>query len=123
MPISSINTYERLIERYCNRWSLKALSALELAGNDTMRFKDIREKTGCTSDKMLDKAITELCDDGLVKKNFYPDNPHRPDYVLTERGKSLLLILHQLKDWVSENQHDIMNDRTESIDRREKYDK
>lgn len=112
-----------LIERYCNRWSLKVLFALESAGDDTMRFRDIRDNSNCTSDKMLDKALTELCDDGLVKKNFYPENPRRPDYILTERGKSLLVLLHQLHDWVSENQQDIMDDRTESIDRREKYDK
>lgn len=114
---------EQLIERYCNRWSQKVLFALETAGDNAMRFKDIRDNSGCTSDKMLDKALMELCDDGLVKKNFYPESPRRPDYILTERGKSLLVILHQLKDWVSENLQDIMDDRTESIDRREKYDK
>ena len=123
MPTSSKNTFEQLIERYCNRWSLKVLFALELAGDVTMRFKDIRDNSGCTSDKMLDKALMELCDDGLVKKNFYPESPRRPDYILTERGKSLLILLHQLQDRVSENQQDIMADRTESIDRREKYDK
>ena len=88
-----------------------------------MRFKDIRDKTGCTSDKMLNKAIVELYDDGLVKKNFYPDNPHRPDYMLTERGKSLLAVLHPLRDWVSENMQDILNDRQDSVAMREKYDR
>jgi len=121
--MSTENHSEQLIEQYCNRWSLKVLFALESVSDDTMRFKDIREKSACTSDKMLDKAITELCDDGLIKKNFYPETPHRPDYILTERGKSFLVLLHQLQDWVSENQQDIMADRTESIDRREKYDK
>ena len=72
---------------------------------------------------MLNKAIIELCDDGLVKKNFYPDNPHRPDYMLTERGKSLLAVLHPLHDWVTENMQDILADRKESIEMREKYDR
>lgn len=110
-------------ERYCNRWSLKTLSALETSGDEAMRFKDIREKSGCTSDKMLDKALTELCDDGLVKKNFYPENRHRPDYQITERGKSFLVLLKQMKDWVCANEHDIMADRMASIEMREKYDK
>lgn len=116
-------TIEMLIDVLCNRWSQMVMYAMESSSDCAMRFKDIREKSGCTSDKMLDKALTELCDDGLVKKNFYPENPHRPDYQITERGKSFLVILKQMRDWVYANERDIMADRMESIEMREKYDK
>lgn len=113
---------EQLLGRYCNRWSLRILLAMEEAGNVPMRFKDIREKTGSTSDKMLHKTLINLDDDGLIRKWFHQDNPKRPDYTLTERGRSLLIILHQLRDWVNENQLAILADRKENIARREKYD-
>jgi len=119
----SFQPTEVLMADLCKRWHLKVLFSLEAAGYGAFRFKDIREKSGCTSDKMLDKAITELCDDGMVKKNFYPESPNRPDYILTERGRSLLVLLHQLEKWVLEHQQDIMDDRMESIEMREKYDK
>ena len=113
---------EQLMTRYCNRWSSKVLFAMEEAGNVPMRFKDIREKTGSRSDKMLHKTLINLDDDGLIRKWFHQDNPNRPDYTLTERGRSLLIILHQLRDWVNENQHAILADRKENNARREKYD-
>ena len=113
---------EQLLGRYCNCWSLKVLFAMEEATNVPMRFKDIREKTGSRSDKMLHKTLINLDDDGLIRKRFHQDNPNRPDYTLTERGRSLLVILHQLRDWVNENQLAILADRKENIARREKYD-
>lgn len=116
------DTTEQLMTRYCNRWSLKVLFAMEEATNVPMRFKDIREKTGSRSDKMLHKTLINLDDDGLIRRWFHPDNPKRPDYTLTERGRSLLIILHQLRDWVKENQLAILADRKENIARREEYD-
>ena len=95
---------------------------MEEATNVPMRFKDIREKAGSRSDKMLHKTLINLDDDGLIRKWFHQDNPNRPDYTLTERGRSLLIILHQLRDWVNENQHAILADRKENNARREKYD-
>ena len=71
---------------------------------------------------MLHKTLINLDDDGLIRKRFHQDNPNRPDYTLTERGRSLLIILHQLRDWVNENQHAILADRKENNARREKYD-
>ena len=113
---------EDLMAVICNRWSLRILFAMEEAGDVPMRFKDIREKTGSRSDKMLHKTLINLDDDGLIRKWFHQDNPNRPDYTLTERGRSLLIILHQLRDWVNENQHAILADRKENNARREKYD-
>jgi DNA-binding HxlR family transcriptional regulator len=114
---------ESLIERFCTRWTLKTLFTLEEAGDGAMRFGEIRKRSGCTSDKMLNNALKELDADGLIRKKFYPENPNRPDYSLTERGRSLLTVLHHLRDWATDNMQDIMADRKERDEMREKYDK
>lgn len=113
---------ELMMTRYSNHLSSKVLFAMEEAANVPMRFKDIRDKTGSRSDKMLHKTLINLDDDGLIRKWFHQDKPNRPDYTLTERGRSLLIILHQLRDWVKENQLAILADRKENIARREEYD-
>ena len=60
---------------------------------------------------MLVQTLRVLETDGLILRQAYAETPPRVEYSLTERGKSLMPILHQLFGWAYTNLHDITTDR------------
>lgn len=89
---------EVLMAALCNRWSLKVLFALE-ENSGPMRFNKIREVSGSTSDKMMNQALKNLQDYKLVCTQ-------QSSYSLTDRGQSLLKVLHPLEKWVDDTKQD-----------------
>ena len=61
---------------------------------------------------MLTKQLRELEMDKMVKRKVYPQIPPKVEYSLTEKGKSLIPLLNQLKDWGEE----YFNDNIELFD-------
>ena len=51
------------------------------------------------SNKMFTQTLRELEKDGLVSRKVYPVVPPKVEYQLTQRGKSLEVILHSLDNW------------------------
>ena len=91
---------EVLMAALCNRWSLKVLFALG-EKKKPMRFRDIREVSSSTSDKMMNQALKNLEESyGLIEKKTTEGTPK---YSLTNEGRSLLWVLHQLETWTDEH--------------------
>lgn len=111
---------EVLMAALCNRWSLKVLFALKENGGP-MKFNRIREASSSTSDKMMNQALKNLQDYKLVCTQ--PSG-----YSLTDRGQSLLKVLHPLEKWVDDIKQDfaveLMNrtDKAEERARKEERD-
>ena len=55
------------------------------------------------SDKTLSSNLKELEADQLIIRKEYPQIPPKVEYMLSERGRSLMNILDQLCVWGEEN--------------------
>ena len=100
---------EQLMERVCNHWVQKILFALDEADNCAMTYGAIKKKVQPTSEKMFAHALIELDAYGLIIKKADRSKPGQAtiNYYLTERGKSLLSVVIQLRDWTTDNLNSI----------------
>jgi DNA-binding HxlR family transcriptional regulator len=62
------------------------------------RFSDIAASIGAPRD-VLTARLRGLEEAGLLERRPYQQRPLRHEYVLTEAGNELHLVLHALKEW------------------------
>lgn len=67
--------------------------------NRTMRFSELRKQIPDITEKMLSIQLKGLEDDGLVKREVFPEVPLRVEYSLTEFGKTLVPVLEAVAKW------------------------
>ncbi len=106
---------QELMERYCDKWPLAVLFALENTDQMPMSYGAIKKSTNLSADKMLSRALLTLEEDGMINKD--DSNPSRPKYTLTKQGLSLLDILHSFEKWIEDNNHSIKASRMEFYER------
>lgn len=70
---------------------------------ERVRFNELQRYLGKISDKTLSQHLKELERDTLIHREVYPQIPPKVEYSLTERGKSLMVVLDRLCDWGNEN--------------------
>ena len=68
-----------------------------------VRFNEMKKYIGGISYKTLSLTLKELEADQLVHREEYPQIPPKVEYSLTERGKSLILILDEMCEWGDKN--------------------
>ncbi|GHJ37196.1 helix-turn-helix domain-containing protein [Streptomyces sp. TS71-3] len=90
-PCSIANALDVIGER----WSLLALREVLLGQR---RFAQIAANTGASRD-ILATRLRKLVDRGVLAKEQYEEHPPRYEYVLTEAGRALAPILHELMQW------------------------
>jgi DNA-binding HxlR family transcriptional regulator len=61
------------------------------------RFEDFR-KLG-VADNILSARLKRLVEQGVLAKRLYQERPPRHEYVLTEKGRDLLLVVGALATW------------------------
>lgn len=74
-----------------------------LAENKVMRFNELKRRIGTISFKTLSLMLKELEADGLIAREEFPQVPPKVEYSLSERGRSLLPLLHMMCDWGEQN--------------------
>jgi DNA-binding HxlR family transcriptional regulator len=62
---------------------------------------------------MLTVTVRSLERDGLLTRELFPEVPLRVEYELTALGRSLLLPMQGLVDWVKENWEQVKESRVE----------
>lgn len=85
-----------LLDRLADKWSLLVV---ELLGDDTRRFSDLRRQIDGISQRMLTLTLRHLERDGLVTRTVYPVVPPRVEYRLTPLGSGLLEAIGPLVAW------------------------
>lgn len=68
-----------------------------------VRFNELKRYLKTISDKTLSINLKELEADRLIVRKEYPQIPPKVEYMLSERGKSLMKILDQLCVWGEKN--------------------
>ncbi len=60
---------------------------------------DLQRVIGIAPRRVLTRQLGELERMGILEKKVYPVLPLKVEYFLTEMGKELIPILHQLEQW------------------------
>ncbi len=74
---------------------------LNCIGDRTIRFGKLNQIIPSISNKVLSGELRELEQYGLIHRIEFTEMPPRVEYSLTNAGKSLLPLLHELANWGS----------------------
>lgn len=72
---------------------------LYLVENGCNRFGALGRAIPGISKQMLTSQLRELEADGIITRTIYAEIPPHVEYHLTEDGRSLLPIVHQMREW------------------------
>jgi DNA-binding HxlR family transcriptional regulator len=98
-----------LLDRLGDKWSLLVV---ELLGEGTQRFSELRREIDGISQRMLTLTLRRLERDGLVRRTVHPVVPPRVDYDLTPLGGTLLDAVAPLVAWTRDHRAEIAAART-----------
>ncbi|NEQ50158.1 MAG: helix-turn-helix transcriptional regulator [Leptolyngbya sp. SIO3F4] len=99
-PATSVDRTECPVT-YCmsqigGKWKPIILFLVNKGGN---RFGVLQRGIEGISKQMLTKQLRELEADGILERKIYAEIPPRVEYFITERGKTLLPVIQQMKMW------------------------
>ena len=93
------------IDIISGKWKLVIIYLL--AERQHAFFNEIRNYIGNISDKTLSSALKELEADQIIQKEKYPGGSSRAEYLLTERGWTLVPIIEELCYWGVDHKDDL----------------
>ncbi|MFI6299332.1 winged helix-turn-helix transcriptional regulator [Nonomuraea sp. NPDC050790] len=82
-----------------NKW---ALLIIEVLGERTLRFSELRNEVEGISHKMLTQNLRMLERNGLAVRKVHPTVPPKVEYTLTEPGQALRATVDLLCGWTHE---------------------
>ncbi|AOS63719.1 winged helix-turn-helix transcriptional regulator [Actinoalloteichus hymeniacidonis] len=94
-------SFQRSVEAVGKKWT----AAVLLAGlRGARRFVEYRARIPGISNQLLSQRLRELEARRLIERIVVPTTPVQISYRPTERGKSLMRVLHPLVAWSTENE-------------------
>lgn len=100
-------------EIFEGKW--KSCIVCVLAEKKTLRYGMIRDEIGDITDTVLSTDLKELLDAGIIERKQYEEMPIRVEYSLTEKGWSVVPVLHTVCKWAGEYYHDMKKDEEEGM--------
>lgn len=107
--IIEICPVRNVIARFGNKWGLLVL--LVISEHPDVRFNELGRLIPDVSTRVLSNTLKTLEADGLIVRTTFPQVPPRVEYSLSETGKSLIPIIHQLTEWAAKNMKTIVAHR------------
>ncbi|MHA1125877.1 MAG: winged helix-turn-helix transcriptional regulator [Candidatus Heimdallarchaeota archaeon] len=101
---------QKILHLISSKWGIQLIYILKEGKN--IRYKEIREelqkgwKKNKISDATLSSRLGEFVDEGLIKKEIFPELPPRVEYSLTKKGEKLSKALEPLIDWTIKTCHE-----------------
>ena len=92
---------KKVIDTVGGKWKIMILCVIDK--NEVVRYGELSRSIHGITNTMLANSLKELEADGLVERKQYDEMPVRVEYTLTEKTKSLIPILLELKKWGEEN--------------------
>ncbi|GAC1492809.1 MAG: helix-turn-helix domain-containing protein [Solirubrobacteraceae bacterium] len=86
----------RTAEIVCGKWTL--LLVRDLAEGRS-RFCELERSLSGISPRTLSLRLRALEEEGIVERHTFPEVPPRVEYALTEKGRELLPIVEQLREY------------------------
>ena len=88
---------KRVIDIVGGKWKIIILCVIN--NNEVVRYGDLKRAIYGITNTMLSNSLKEMVEDGLVVREQYDEMPVRVEYSLTDKAKSLIPILLELKHW------------------------
>ncbi len=88
------------LKLFGKKWNARLVCLL--SDNGVMRFSEIRKQLEPITDTVLSGKLAELIKSGIIDRVTYNEIPPRVEYTLTEKGKAVVPVLLQLRDWSAE---------------------
>jgi DNA-binding HxlR family transcriptional regulator len=88
--------FHHAVELIGRRWTGAIVRAL-LAG--AKRFSEVSGAIPGLSDRMLSERLRELECEGIVQRLVRDQKPVRVDYLLTEKGRALVVVVESISAW------------------------
>ncbi len=92
---------KKVIDTVGGKWKIMILCVID--NNEVVRYGELNRSIHGITNTMLANSLKELEADGLVERKQYDEMPVRVEYNLTEKAKSLIPILFELKKWGEDN--------------------
>ncbi len=92
---------KKVIDIVGGKWKIMILCVID--NNEVVRYGKISRSIHGITNTMLANSLKELENDGLVERKMYDEMPVRVEYNLTEKAKTLIPILLELKKWGEDN--------------------
>lgn len=73
-------------------------------GESSLRFGKLNQLMPAISNKVLSNELKELETRGLVERKESKDSAVKVEYSLSDSGKSLMPVLHEIASWVNSNE-------------------
>ncbi|APJ02972.1 winged helix-turn-helix transcriptional regulator [Silvanigrella aquatica] len=85
----------------CGKW--KGIIIFHLLKYGILRFSELQKLLkNIVTQRMLTMQLRDLEKEGIVSRHIYPTVPPKVEYFLTDKGKSLAVIIQGLNDWGSD---------------------
>ena len=92
---------KKVIDLVGGKWKIMILCVIN--NIESVRYGDLKRAITGITNTMLANSLKEMVEDGLVIRTQYDEMPVRVEYSLTDKAKSLIPILLELKHWGEEN--------------------
>ena len=89
------NPVQLVMEQIGGIWKMPILWRLQ---DQTLRYSELR-RIPHISDKMLTSQLRELEEDGYVHREVYPVVPPKTEYSLTEKGRKIMPLIRQIREY------------------------
>ena len=79
------------------KWNARVICVL--ANRGILRYSEIRKEMINITDAVLTLTLKELMYHGMIERKSYDEIPMRVEYRLSEKGRSIIPILHSICKW------------------------
>jgi DNA-binding HxlR family transcriptional regulator len=102
-----------LLTKVGDKWSIFLILSLAQLPGERARFSALERAIPGISQRMLTLTLRTLERDGLLTRELFAEVPLRVEYELTALGRSLLIPMWGLVEWVKENWQQVKESRIE----------
>ncbi|MDR3540459.1 MAG: helix-turn-helix domain-containing protein [Desulfosporosinus sp.] len=92
---------ERTLNLIGGKWKTVILWHLGIDG--ILRYGELKRRMPKITERMFSRQLKELHTAGLIDRVEYPQVPPKVEYLLTEKGQSLMPLLNILCEWGKNN--------------------